>query len=319
MYEKVLMAAARLDGVAHRTPVLTSRTLDSLTGNTLYLKCENMQRMGAFKFRGAYNAISELSAEARLRGVVTYSSGNHAQAIALAGRELGVKTTVVVPSDAPKVKLIAAQEYGATIVLYDRVSEDREQVTRNLMDLHGYSLIPPFDHEDVIAGQGTAAKELIDEVGELDWLITPCGGGGLLSGCASYTKQVLPACKVAGVEPALGDDATRSFYSGQLQNVLNPATIADGLRTASLGKITFPLVQKYVDEMLTVSEEEIIRAMHFLWTRMKIIVEPSGAVGVAAVLAGKLNDHGKRIGIVLSGGNVDVVQAGQLFASREEE
>lgn len=317
MYRKVVVAAGRLAGVAHRTPVLTSRTLDNLLGNTVFLKCENLQRMGAFKFRGAYNAISSLSPAERACGVVTYSSGNHAQAIALAGRELGVKTTVVVPADAPKVKLTAAEGYGATLVLYDRHTQDREQVTGSLIDLHGYALIPPFDHEEVIAGQGTAAKELIEEAGDLDWLLIPCGGGGLLSGCAAYTKQVVPGCKVIGVEPLLGDDATRSFYSGILQSVVNPQTIADGLRTASLGKITFPLVKRYVDDMVTVSEEEIIRAMYFLWTRLKIVVEPSGAVSLAPLLAGKIAAHGQKIGVILSGGNVDVVQAGQLFAALE--
>ena len=319
MYKKVIAAANRLDGVAHRTPVLTSRTLNAMTGNSVFLKCENMQRMGAFKFRGAYNAISTLTDQERQQGVITYSSGNHAQAIALAGRELGVKTTVVVPSDAPKVKLTAAEGYGATLVLYDRQTEDREKVTHDLMNLYGYTLIPPFDHEQVIAGQGTVAKELLEDAGDLDILLVQCGGGGLLSGCAAYTKYAAPGCRVIGVEPALADDATRSFHSGTLQSVVNPQTIADGLRSASLGKITFPMLQHYVDDMITVSEMEIIRAMQFLWNRVKIIVEPSGAVSLAPLFSGKLAVSGKKVGVILSGGNVDLVQAGTLFASLKPE
>lgn len=319
MYEKVLAAAKRLNGVAHRTPVLTSRTLNDLTGNTVFLKCENMQRMGAFKFRGAYNAISALTDQERGKGVITYSSGNHAQAIALAGRELGVKTTVVVPADAPKVKLTAAAGYGAELVLYDRQTEDREKVTSELINLHGYALIPPFDHEQVIAGQGTVAKELMEEVGALDILLVQCGGGGLLSGCAAYSKYACPDCKVIGVEPNLADDATRSFYSKTLQSVVNPQTIADGLRTASLGKITFPMIQQYVDDMVTVSEIDIIRAMQFLWNRVKIVVEPSGAVSLAALLSNALSVRNKKVGVVLSGGNVDIIQAGTLFAGLESE
>jgi threonine dehydratase len=313
MYEKVLAAAKRLEGVAHRTPVLTSRTMNTIAGNDVFLKCENMQRMGAFKFRGAYNAISALSVVERERGVITYSSGNHAQAIALAGRELGVKTTVVVPADAPKVKLTAAKGYGADLVLYDRHKEDREQVTGDLIERFGYTLIPPFNHEQVIAGQGTAAKEFLEDVGGLDALLVQCGGGGLLSGCAAYVKHVSSGCEVIGVEPELADDATRSFHSRTLHCVANPQTIADGLRTASLGTITFPLIQQYVDDMITVSEDEIIRAMEFLWNRVKIIVEPSGAVSLAPLLAGKLAQRGKKVGVILSGGNVDVIEAAKLF------
>ena len=315
LYQGVLDAVERLAGVAHRTPVLTSRSLDEVTGNTVFLKCENFQRMGAFKFRGAYNAISRLSPEEAARGVITFSSGNHAQAVALAGRLLGVKTTVVMPVDAPKVKLTATRKYGADVVTYDRETMKREEMTAKLVAEHGYTLIPPFDHPDVIAGQGTAARELIDEVYSLDMLLVPCGGGGLLSGCAVYTRHALPTCRIIGVEPETADDATRSFRSGTLQSIHNPQTVADGLRTESLGAITFPTILKNVDEMITVSDADILDTMYYLWTRMKIVVEPSGATALAPLFTGKIPVQGKRIGVVLSGGNVDVRQAGELFAS----
>lgn len=314
LYKGILDAVERLAGVAHRTPVLTSRSLDELTGNRIFLKCENFQRMGAFKFRGAYNAISLLPPESAARGVVTFSSGNHAQAVALAGKILGVKTTVVMPADAPAVKLAATQNYGAEVVTYDRGTMNREEMTEQLVSQHGYTLIPPFNHLDVIAGQGTAAKELIDDVYSLDALLVPCGGGGLLSGCAVYTRHALPTCAIIGVEPATADDATRSFYSGTLQTVRNPQTVADGLRTESLGSITFPVIQKNVDEMTTVSDADILDTMYYLWTRMKIVVEPSGATALAPLFKGKIPVRGKRVGVVLSGGNVDVRQAGELFA-----
>lgn len=315
MYEQIAAAASRLAGVAHKTPVLTSRLLDERTGNMVFLKCENFQRMGAFKFRGAYNAISSLSVAQREKGVITYSSGNHAQAVALASKLLGVKATVIVPADAPAVKLAAAKDYGAAIITYDRAAVSREEVAEKLIREHGYTLIPPFDHYDVIAGQGTVAKELIEEVLSLDYLFVQVGGGGLLSGCAVAAKHLLPRCQVIGVEPALADDATRSFKTGELQSVHNPPTIADGLRTASLGKITFPLIRQYVDDMVTVTEEEIIRTMEFLWTRLKIVVEPSGAVSLAPLMHCKLPIEGKRVGVIISGGNVDVRQAGELFAT----
>ena len=315
LYQGVLEAVERLAGVAHHTPVLTSRSLDEVTGNTVFLKCENFQRMGAFKFRGAYNAISRLSPEEAARGVITFSSGNHAQAVALAGRLLGVKTTVVMPVDAPKVKLTATRKYGADVVTYDRETMKREEMTAKLVAEHGYTLIPPFDHPDVIAGQGTAARELIDEVYSLDMLLVPCGGGGLLSGCAVYTRHALPTCRIVGVEPETADDATRSFRSGTLQSIHNPQTVADGLRTESLGAITFPTILKNVDEMITVSDADILDTMYYLWTRMKIVVEPSGATALAPLFTGKIPVQGKRIGVVLSGGNVDVRQAGELFAS----
>lgn len=315
LYEGILSAVERLAGVAHRTPVLTSRSLDEVTGNTVFLKCENFQRMGAFKFRGAYNAISLLPPEMAKRGVVTFSSGNHAQAVALAGRLLGIRTTVVMPADAPVVKLAATRNYGAEVVTYDRETMDRETLTSRLVEEHGYTLIPPFDHPDVIAGQGTTARELIEDVYSLDELMVPCGGGGLLSGCAVYAKQALPKCRIIGVEPETADDATRSFRTGTLQKVRNPKTVADGLRTESLGSITFPTIQKNVDEMVTVSDQDIIDTMYYLWTRMKIVVEPSGATALAPLFKGHLPVRGKRIGVVLSGGNVDVRLAGELFSS----
>ncbi|MDR3564564.1 MAG: threo-3-hydroxy-L-aspartate ammonia-lyase [Negativicutes bacterium] len=314
MYEKVLAAAERLDGVAHKTPVMTSRLLDKHSGNTIFLKCENLQRMGAFKFRGAYNAVSSLPPDVRQRGIVTYSSGNHAQAVALTGQLLGVPVTVVMPSDAPAVKFAATKAYGASVVPYDRAKVAREAVAQQFIDKYGYTLIPPFDHEEVVAGQGTAAKELIESTGELDYLFVQCGGGGLLSGSAISAKHLSPGCKVIGVEPELADDATRSFKTGELQRIDNPQTIADGLRTPCLGKITFPLVRALVDDMVTVSEAEILSTMYYLWTRLKLVVEPSGAVSLAPLFHRKLPLTGQRIGVIISGGNVDVRQVGELFA-----
>jgi threonine dehydratase len=286
------------------TPVITSRTLDAQIGAEVYLKCENFQRTGAFKFRGAYNAVSRLPPEARRRGVVTFSSGNHGQAVALVGRLLGVATTVVMPADAPAIKKNATEGYGATVVTYDLHQTTREAVARDLESSHGFTVIPPFDHPDVIAGQGTAALELMETVGGLDFLLTPCGGGGLLSGTAIAAKGMAPACRVIGVEPELADDATRSFRTGILQTVHNPPTIADGTRTASLGKITFPLVRRLVDDMQTVSEEAIMEAVRFGFERLKIVVEPSGVLGLAALLSGVVKARG-RVGVILSGGNID--------------
>ncbi|GIO22712.1 threo-3-hydroxy-L-aspartate ammonia-lyase [Oceanobacillus sp. J11TS1] len=311
MFEKIVEAANRLDGIAHKTPVLTSTLLDELTENHIFLKCENFQRMGAFKFRGAYNAISMLSKASRNKGVIAFSSGNHAMATALACNILHIPATVVMPADAPQVKAAAVQDYGASIITYNRLRESREQIAQELMDEFGYTLIPPFDAEPIIFGQGTVAKEFIEEVGELDYLLVPCGGGGLLSGCAISAKYLLPDCRVIGVEPAIADDATKSFKTGALQVNKTPNSIADGLNTTSLGKITFPIINNYVDDFVTVSEEEIKAAMYFLWTRLKIVVEPSGAVALAAYQ--KLSVKGKRIGVVASGGNVDVKTIGNLF------
>jgi threo-3-hydroxy-L-aspartate ammonia-lyase len=301
-------AAERIAGKAHRTPVLTSGTLDELLGARIFLKCENFQRMGAFKFRGAYNAVSLLTPGQRRRGIIAYSSGNHAQAIALAGRLLGTSATVVMPVNASAAKLRAAEGYGARIVTYDPAREQREEVASGLRTSEGLSLIPPFDHEHVIAGAGTCAKELFEDAGLLDVLLVPCGGGGLLSGSAIVAKH-FGRCRVVGVEPELADDATRSFRTGTLQTVHNPQTIADGARTSSLGAITFPLVRRYVDDMVTVSEADIVDTLRFLWERMKIVVEPTGALGLAAAYRGRVPLAGQRVGVILSGGNVDLETA----------
>ncbi|HUP95685.1 MAG TPA: threo-3-hydroxy-L-aspartate ammonia-lyase [Burkholderiales bacterium] len=313
VYADVEAAARALDGVAHRTPVLTSRTVDARTGARVFFKCENLQRGGAFKFRGAYHALASLGAEGKLGGVVAYSSGNHAQAIALAGTLLGIRTTIVMPADAPQVKVDATRGYGAEVVLYERAVDDREAITAQLVRERGLTPIPPFNHPHIIAGQGTAAMELLEETGPLDLLLVPCGGGGLLSGCAIAAHALAPEIQVIGVEPAAGDDVTRSFRSGVIQSVPNPDTIADGARTSAPGDITFPLIMRYVSDMLTVDDAELLRTMWYLWERLKIIVEPTGALGAAALLEGKLERRGKRIGVILSGGNADFKHLAQLL------
>jgi threonine dehydratase len=312
-YEDVRAAVERLRGVAHRTPVATSRTLDARTGGRLFLKCENLQRAGAFKFRGAYNAIAKLTAVERARGILTYSSGNHAQAIALASRLLGARATIVMPENAPAAKRRATEGYGARIVTYDPATANREDIAEGLRREGDPVLIPPYDHADVIAGQGTAARELFEEAGGLDLLLVCCGGGGLLSGSALSARAMAPRCRVVGVEPELADDATRSFKTGTLHTVSNPPTIADGARTPSLGKLTFPLVRQHVDDMVTVSDDDLVRAMLFVWERMKLVVEPTGVLGLAAALAGKVDVRGRRVGVILSGGNVDLAYAAELF------
>jgi len=304
LFGMVKDAATRLQGVANRTPVMTSRTLNERLGAEVFLKCENFQRIGAFKFRGAYNAMSRLSADERGRGVITFSSGNHAQAVALVGRLLGIKTAVVMPRDAPVIKRDATEAYGAAVILYDPRERSREAIAKELQQQHGYTMIPPFDHLDVLTGQGTSALELCEQASGLDMLLVPCGGGGLLSGCAIAAKGLNPGCAVIGVEPELGDDATRSFHSKTLQTVKNPPTIADGTRTPSLGRLTFPLVLKFVDAMATVSEEAIKEALRVLFFRMKLVVEPSGVLGLAALLSEKVPTKG-RVGVILSGGNID--------------
>jgi threonine dehydratase len=312
-YADVEAAANRLEGVAHRTPALTSRTLDERLSARLFLKCENLQRAGAFKFRGAYNAIARLTPAERARGILTYSSGNHAQAIALASRLLGAQATIVMPENAPRAKRLATEGYGARIVGYDPVRERREEVAERLRRDGDPVLVPPYDHADVIAGQGTAAKELFEEVGELELLLVCCGGGGLLSGSALSARHMSPRCRVIGVEPELADDATRSFRTGTLHTVSNPPTIADGARTPSLGRLTFPLVRAHVDEMATVPDDELVRAMRFVWERMKLVVEPTGVLGLAAALSGRVAVAGRRVGVILSGGNVDLAYALELF------
>ena len=310
----IVDAHKRLTGVAHKTPVLTSRTIDRLVNSQVFFKCENFQRAGAFKFRGAYNALSQLSESQKRRGVLTFSSGNHAGAIAISGQLLNIPTTIVMPDDAPSVKLAATRGYGAEVLLYKRAQMTREDLAQQLIKERQLTFIHPYDRPHVIAGQGTAAKELIEEVGELDLLLVCCGGGGLLSGCAIATKALSPECKVIGVEPEKADDATRSFHTKTLHTVHNPDTIADGARTPSLGKITFPLVLEYVDDMVTVSEEAIRRTMFFLWERMKIVVEPTGVLAAAALLSGVVKAPDARVGVIISGGNVDLRQVGQLFS-----
>jgi threonine dehydratase len=306
-YRDILEAAHRLTGYARYTPVLTSRQVDERTRCQVFFKCENFQRVGAFKFRGAFNAISQLDAEERERGVLAYSSGNHAQAVALAAQMLRTHALIVMPEDAPQVKLAATRGYGAEVVTYDRHSVVREELAAQLAGERGLTLIPPYDHPHIVAGQGTAARELFEEVGPLNYLFVCVGGGGLISGCAIAADALAPGCHVVGVEPEAGDDATRSFYTRTLHTVHNPDTIADGARTPSLGEITFPLVLRYVHDMVTVDDAQLLSAMLYLWERMKIIVEPTGALGIAALLERKLEvPAGSRVGVIISGGNVDI-------------
>jgi len=329
-YADIEAAAARLRGHANPTPVHTSRTLDAALLANAFCKCENFQRVGAFKFRGAFNAISCLSDDEKRSGVLTYSSGNHAQGIALAGKLLGVPTTIIMPTDAPPVKIEATRAYlgvGSEVVLYDRHRTTREELGEQLRNERGLTLVPPYDHPSVIAGQGTVAKELIETMlsdggAPPEILLVCCGGGGLLSGCAIATKALAPACLVIGVEPELADDATRSFLTGTLHTVHNPPTIADGARTPSLGSYTFPLVMEHVDDMLTVSEQQIAAATLFAMERMKLVIEPSGALALAGAikLAQTEPDRitGKRIGIVISGGNIDLAMIPELRRLAEQ-
>ena len=303
-FKLVKEAQKRIAGQAHITPVMTSQTLNRIAGAEVFLKCENFQRMGAFKFRGAFNAMSQLTDEQKKLGVITHSSGNHAQAVALVGRLLGIQTTVVMPDNAPAVKRTATEQYGAIVIDYNPLETTREKISEELLSKHDYTLVPPYDHINIVAGQGTAALELFEKVASLDMLLVPCGGGGLLSGSAIAAKGADPHCEVIGIEPELADDATKSFHSGILHTVKNPPTIADGTRTPSLGKLTFPLVQEYVADMKTVSETAIVDAVKFLFYRMKLVVEPSGALGLAALLCGAVQPKG-RIGVILSGGNMD--------------
>ncbi len=313
-YEDIAAAHERIKGAAHRTPVLTSSSTDALVGAKLFFKCENLQRMGAFKFRGAYNALAQLNADERRRGVLAFSSGNHAQAVALAGKLLGIKRLIVMPENAPKVKLEATRGYGAEVVTY-KVDQDREKVAAKLARERGMVTIPPFNHPHIVAGQGTAAKELLEETGALDMLVVPCGGAGLLSGCAIAARHLAPGCHVVGVEPAKGDDVTQSFRAGKIVTIAPPDTIADGARTTAPGDVTFPLVQRYVNEMTTVTDAELLAAMFWLWERMKIIVEPTGALGFAALYSNRLKPKA-RVGVVLSGGNVDLRWAAAQLAAK---
>ncbi|RZI62684.1 MAG: threo-3-hydroxy-L-aspartate ammonia-lyase [Rubrivivax sp.] len=315
-YDDVEAAARRIDGHAHRTPVLTSRTVDELFGAQVFFKCENFQRMGAFKFRGGFNALSRFTPEQRRFGVVAFSSGNHAQAIALSARLLGMPATIVMPKDAPAAKIAATRGYGGQVVLYDRYTEDRQQIGRDLAEKHGLTLIPPFDHPDVLTGQGTAAKELFDEVGPLDAVFAPLGGGGLLSGTALSTRALSPKAKLYGVEPEAGNDGQQSFRSGTIVTIDTPRTIADGAQTPHLGDITFALIRQHVDDVLTASDAELVDAMGFFASRMKMLVEPTGCLGFAAAKAMKDQLKGQRVGIVISGGNVDMARFCELVGAR---
>jgi threo-3-hydroxy-L-aspartate ammonia-lyase len=305
-YDDVVAAAQRIEGHAHRTPVLTSRTANEELGCEVFFKCENLQRMGAFKFRGAFNALSKFTAEQRKAGVVAFSSGNHAQAVSLAGRILGIPATIVMPQDAPASKVTATRGYGGQVVLYDRYTQDREQIGRELAQQHGMTLIPPYDHPDVIAGQGTAAKELFEEVGPLDAFFVCLGGGGLLAGSALATRALSPHCKLYGVEPEAGNDGQQSFRSGQIVHIDTPRTIADGAQTQHLGQITFPIIRREVNDIFTASDAELIEGMRFMASRMKLVVEPTGALGFAAARARKAELKGLRVGVLVSGGNVDL-------------
>jgi threonine dehydratase len=313
-YADIDAAARRIEGVAHRTPVLTSRQADEASGAQVHFKCENFQRVGAFKFRGAYNAISCLSDEQKRRGVVAFSSGNHAQGMALAARMLGVKATIVMPSDAPAMKLAATREYGAEIILYNRQTEDREVIAARLGQERGLAVIPAYDHADVIAGQGTAARELIEEVGPLDYLFVCTGGGGLLSGSAIAAAHLSPGCVVIGVEPEAGNDAQRSLRSGQIVHIDVPATIADGAQTQHIGKLVLPILQAYVKDIVTVSDDQLRTQIRFFAERMKMVVEGAGALAAAAVLNKVIDVTGKKVGVIVSGGNIDMALFAECMA-----
>lgn len=312
-YEDIVTAHQRIQSYIHQTPVLQSATFNQLVGAEVFFKAENTQRMGAFKFRGACNALLQFDEHQKEKGVVTFSSGNHAQAIALAARELGMRAVIVMPQDAPQIKIDATRGYGGEVVLYDRYTEDREAIGQKLAQEQGLTLIPPYDHPHVMAGQGTCVKELIEEVGSLDYLIVPLGGGGLLSGAALAAKTLAPRCTVLGVEPEAGNDGQRSFESGSIVHIDTPKTIADGAQTQHLGQYTFPVIQTYVDAIHTVSDAELVAAMRFCASRMKTVVEPTGCLGIALAMQANLNLKGKRVGIVISGANVDIQRFAQLL------
>jgi threonine dehydratase len=310
----VLAAAGRLHGVAHRTPVLTSSRINAALGAELFFKCENLQRAGAFKFRGAFNALARLDDAQRRRGVAAYSSGNHAQAVACAAALTGTSATIVMPSDAPAIKRAATESYGARVVEYDRYREDRAAICQSLADERGLAVIPPFDHPDVIAGQGTAAMELFEEVGALDALFAPLGGGGLLSGTLLAAGAGSPGCQVYGVEPAAGDDGRQSLRRGERVRISVPATIADGAQTQQLGEYTFPIIREKVTDILAVDDAALVQAMRQLTETMKVLVEPTGALGFAGARSLGRALHGRRIGVIISGGNIDLALLAGLLA-----
>ncbi|MFT8307437.1 threo-3-hydroxy-L-aspartate ammonia-lyase [Acetobacter malorum] len=312
-FADVVAASVRLKGHAHRTPVLTSRYLNALSGAELFFKSENFQRVGAFKFRGALNAILALPEEARRRGVVAYSSGNHAQGVACAAQQAGIPAVIVMPKDAPAMKLAATRGYGAEVVLYDRYTEDRQAIGGVLAAERGATLLPPFDHPDIIAGQGTAALELFEETGPLDALFVPVGGGGLASGCALVAQAASKGCTVIGVEPAAGDDARQSLAAGHIVQIEVPKTLADGAQTTAISPLTFGIMRRLLREIVTVDDATLVATMRTLAERMKIVVEPTGCLGVAAALAAASEWKGKRVGVIISGGNVDMARFSRLM------
>jgi threonine dehydratase len=314
-FADVSAAAERIKGFAHRTPVVTSRTVNEELDAVVFFKCESFQRMGAFKFRGAFNALSKFDDRQRRAGVVAFSSGNHAQAIALSAKLLSMPATIVMPHDAPASKVAATKGYGGNVVIYDRYKEDRELIGRDLAEKHGLTLIPPYDHPDVIAGQGTAAKELFEEVGALDALFVPLGGGGLLAGSALSTRALSPGCKLYGVEPEAGNDGQLSFRSGAIVHIDTPETIADGAQTQHLGCYTFPVIRHNVDDVLTANDKQLVACMAFAASRMKLVIEPTGCLGFAAARQMKPQLQGKRVGVLLSGGNVDIARFCSLLAA----
>jgi len=314
-YSDVEQAAARLAGAAHRTPVLTSTTFDARTNTTVFFKCENYQRMGAFKFRGAFNAIARFTDAQRAAGVLTFSSGNHAQAIALSARLAGIRATIIMPKDAPALKVQATKEYGGEVIFYDRYTENREEIGRRLAEERGMTLIPPYDHPDVICGQGTAAKELFEETGPLDVLLVPLGGGGLLAGSALAASGLAPDCKVIGVEPEAGNDGQQSLRKGEIVHIGVPDTIADGAMVTHVGTHNFEVIRRRVDDIVTVSDAQLVATMKFFAERMKMVVEPTGCLGAAAALHGVYPIAGKRVGVLISGGNVDLSRFAQLVGA----
>jgi threo-3-hydroxy-L-aspartate ammonia-lyase len=314
-YDDVVAAAGRLKGRAHRTPVLRSSTADERLGASLFFKCENFQRMGAFKFRGAFNALSKFNDAQRQAGVITFSSGNHAQAVALSAKLLGIPALILMPRDAPQSKIDATSGYGGEVILYDRFKQDREALTHELAQARGMTLIPPYDHPDVIAGQGTAVKELLEEVGELDHLFVCLGGGGLLSGSALAARALSPRCKVYGVEPEAGNDGQQSFRTGHIVHIPTPKTIADGAQTQHLGEYTFAVIRRDVDDVFTATDAQLVEAMRFFAERMKMVVEPTGCLGFAAACHAGVPITGKRVGVIISGGNVDLSRFGALLSA----
>ncbi len=313
-FDDITQAAARIAGIANRTPVLTSRTANDLWGAELFFKCENFQRMGAFKFRGAYNALAQFSPEQKKLGVCAFSSGNHAQGIALSAQILGIPAAIVMPLDSPAVKLAATRGYGAEVITYDRYTEDRMAIGQKLADERGMTLIPPYDHAHVMAGQGTAALELLQEVGQLDALLVCLGGGGLISGCAVAAKHLNPKIRVIGVEPEAGNDAQQSKAAGKIIKIDTPKTIADGAQTQFVGQLTFPVIQALVDDIVTVSDAHLIEAMRFAASRMKMVIEPTGGLAMAAAMQGVVGIKGQRVGVLISGGNVDIAQLAKYLA-----